>query len=308
MPPDMTALLLVGAGQLGSVAATAAVADGVVSSLSGVVDPDPDARALFGQVPGYVSTLDVPAAREGDRALVVFSSRADDTAQAILHLVSAGYHVVTTAEEMAWPPRHIWEAMHTAARTNHRTIIMTGANPGFVMDRLPLLAASGSRSVKHVRVTRRVDSATRRDTLVAKTGRGLTTEDFEAAVEAGSVGHRGITASAKLLAHTLGWPNHDVTQTIKPLIGDDDLVNGLQQQAVLRNGDRTIDLELIIGWRIADPGDTIIVDGDPPIHLEFPGGYHGDQGAVSQILAALRHCNELAPSFYRPTDLPLRFG
>jgi 4-hydroxy-tetrahydrodipicolinate reductase len=304
----MTALLLVGAGQLGSVAATAAVADGVVSSLSGVVDPNADARAAFGHVPGYVSTLDVPAAREGDRALVVFSSRADDTAQAILRLVSAGYHVVTTAEEMAWPPRHIWEALHTAARSHHRAIIMTGANPGFIMDRLPLLAASATRSVKQITVRRRVDSATRRDTLVAKTGRGLTTEELEAAVEDGNVGHLGIMGSAKLLAHTLGWPHHDVTHKLKPLVGDDDLVNGIQQNATLRAGERTIELELVIGWRITDPGDTIIVDGDPPIHLEFPGGYHGDQGAVAQILAALRHCNELTPSFYRPTDLPLRFG
>lgn len=304
----MTSLLLVGAGQLGSVAATAAVADGVVSSLSGVVDPDPVARAAFGQVPGYVSTLDVPAAREGDRALVVFTSRADETAQAIVRLVSAGYHVVTTAEEMAWPPRHIWEAMHTAARSHRRTIIMTGANPGFIMDRLPLLAASGSRGVKHITVRRRIDSATRRDTLVAKTGRGLTKSEFETAAVDGSVGHRGIVASAKLLAHTLGWPNHDVTHTLEPIIGDDDLVNGVHQHATVRAGERTIDLELVIGWRISDPSDTIIVDGDPPIHLEFPGGYHGDQGAVAQILAALRHCNELTPSFYRPTDLPLRFG
>ncbi len=304
----MTALLLVGAGQLGSVAATAAVADGVVSSLSGVVDPDPAARAAFGDVPGFVSTLDVPAAREGDRALVAFSSSAEETAPAILRLVSAGYHVVTTAEEMAWPPRHIWEAMHTAAKSHRRTIIMTGANPGFVMDRLPLVAVSASRSVKHITVRRRVDSATRRDTLVAKTGRGLSREEFDAAVADGSVGHRGIIASAKLLAHTIGWPTHDLTHSIEPLIGDDEQVNGLHQRAMLRAGDRSIDLELVIGWRIADPGDTIVVDGDPPIHLEFPGGYHGDQGAVSQILGALRHCNELTPSFYRPTDLPLRFG
>ena len=134
------------------------------------------ARAAFGDVPGYVSTLDVPAAREGDRALVAFSSSAEETAPAILRLVSAGYHVVTTAEEMAWPPRHIWEAMHTAAKSHRRTIIMTGANPGFVMDRLPLVAVSASRGVKHITVRRRVDSATRRDTLVAKTGRGLSRE------------------------------------------------------------------------------------------------------------------------------------
>jgi hypothetical protein len=51
-----------------------------------------------------------------------------------------------------------------------------------------------------------------------------------------------------------------------------------------------------------------VVDGEPPFELVIPGGYQGDLGAAAEITTALRRCTELTPSFYRPTDLPLRFG
>ncbi|MBA2338257.1 MAG: hypothetical protein H0V96_10960 [Acidimicrobiia bacterium] len=44
------------------------------------------------------------------------------------------------------------------------------------------------------------------------------------------------------------------------------------------------------------------------LHLAIVGGCQGDLGAAAEIPMALRRCTELAPSFYRPTDLPLRFG
>jgi hypothetical protein len=307
----MADLLIVGAGSIGVAAARAALEDGVVLGFSGVVDPDPVARAAGAatlDTAGFVSTLEVPLAKEGDRALLVFSSLVDDVAPEILRLTSAGYHVVSTCEELAWPPRHVWEAMHTAARSTRRVIIMTGANPGFVMDRLALLTAAASRQLKSVTVRRRVDSATRRDTFLPKTGHGLDRVGFESAVDDGAVGHRGIMASARLLAHTLGWPTNDVTQAIEPLMGEDGAVTGFHQAVLLRADSRTIDMALTIGWHLPDPGDSIVVEGEPPIRLEIPGGYHGDQGAIAQILSALRRCAELEPSFYRPTDLPLRFG
>jgi hypothetical protein len=176
------------------------------------------------------------------------------------------------------------------------------------MDRLALLTAAASRRLKSVTVRRRVDSATRRDTFLPKTGHGLDRAAFDAAVGAGTVGHRGIMASARLLAHTLGWPTNDVAQAIEPLLGDDGLATGFHQTVLLRADRRTIDMELTIGWELQGAGDTIIVEGEPPILLEIPGGYLGDQGAIAQILSALRRCAELEPSFYRPTDLPLRFG
>ncbi len=306
----MSRLLVVGAGQIGAAAATAALQDGIVASIAGVVDPDDAARTRLGEMhdaPMYSSTVQVPPAREGDRALVAVSPRVDVVAPEILRLLSLGYDVVSTCEELAWPPRHMWNALHTAARTHQRVIIMTGVNPGFVMDRLPLLAASACRNVKSVTVSRRIDSAARRESYIAKTGRGLTIEEWHGAVAEGTVGHRGLDPSARLLAHTLGWPNRDLVETLEP-IERGELVSGFRQRVILRAGEKTIDLDFVVDWGLAEPGDRIVVDGEPPLHLEIPGGYHGDLGASAQIVMALRRCTELEPSFYRPTDLPLRFG
>ncbi len=310
MRDDMSRLLVVGAGPIGTAATAAAIDDGVVDLVAGVVDPDGAARMRLGNrydAPMYASTVEVPRASEGDRALVAISPKVDAVAPEILRLLALGYDVVSTCEELAWPPRHMWNALHTAARTHGRVIVMTGVNPGFVMDRLPLLATSACRNVKGVMVSRRIDSAARRESYIAKTGRGLAVSGWEAAVAAGTVGHRGLIPSARLLAHSLNWPNRDVTETLDP-IEKGDLVSGFRQHVTLRAGERTIDLDFVVDWGLPEPGDRIVVDGEPPLHLEIPGGYHGDFGASAQIVMALRRCTELAPSFYRPTDLPLRFG
>jgi len=306
----MTRLLVVGAGQTGAAAAAAALDDGVVTAIAGVVDTDPiagGALAVAHNAPAHLTTHDVPQARSGDRALVAISPRVDVVAPEILRLVALGYDVVSTCEELAWPPRHMWNALHTAARTHRRVIIMTGVNHGFVMDRLPLLAAAACRTVKSVTVTRRIDSAAHRESFLSTTGRGLSLAEWGDAAATRRVGHHGLVPSAHLLGHALGWPNRDITDSLEP-IANEDLVSGFHQHVVLRAGEKTIELDLIVDWGLPDPGDRIVVDGEPPLRLEIPGGYHGDLGASAQVVRALAHCEELAPSFYRPTDLPLRFG
>jgi 4-hydroxy-tetrahydrodipicolinate reductase len=301
-------LLIVGAGPIGTAAARAALEDGVVAAVSAVVDPDPAARreleTLTGAA-GYASAADLPVGREGDRALVAFSSSADKVAPEIVRLLSAGYHVVTTCEELAWPARHIWQAMHTAARSNGRVVIVTGANPGFVMDQFPLMAATASRNVHAISVRRVVDTSQRRISLVEKTGRGLTVDEFRAGLASGRLGHKGLVASIKLLAHALGWPHHDVKETVAPLVSEG-VVTGIHHHAQLRSDGRTIDLDLVMDWEPAEQGDTVHIDGEPPLRIHIEGGYHGDRGTTTQVVQALRRCPTLAPAFYRSIDLPLR--
>ena len=196
----MAELVIVGAGPIGTWVAEAAVADGVIERISAVVDPDEQARhelvAATG-APGYASTVELPVARSGDVALVAFASAAEKVAPVILRLVSAGYHVVTTCEGLAWAPRHLWDAMHTSARSDGKSIIVTGANPGFAMDRLPLLLAGASRDITLIHVERDMDTSLRRPSLVAKSGRGLTTDQFAEGVSRGRVGHKGLDSSAR---------------------------------------------------------------------------------------------------------------
>lgn len=307
----MTGLVIVGAGPIGTWVAEAALADGVVDAVVGVVDPDNRARrelvASTG-APGYATTVHLPPAERGDIALVSFTSAAERAAPEIIRLVSAGYDVVTTCEGLAWAPRHLWDAMHTSARSDSRTIIVTGANPGFAMDRLPLLLAGASRDVTSVKAHRSMDTSTCRPSLIAKSGRGLSAEEFASQLIAGRVGHKGLDSSAKLIARGLEWPHKDVSLDIKPVLVDGRAI-GASHRARLSAGDgREIVLELSMAWKFEEPFDKITVLGTPPITVDIPGGYPIDDGTAAHVIAAIRHCGSLDPGFYRPTDLPLRFG
>lgn len=300
-----------GAGPIGTWVAEAALEDGAVDRIAAVVDPDEGARrelvAATG-APGYASTVDLPRASTDDVALVAFASAAEKVAPEIIRLVSAGYNVVTTCEGLAWAPRHLWDAMHTSARSDGRTIIVTGSNPGFVMDRLPLVIAGATRKITRIHVRRVMDTSTRRPSLVAKSGRGLTPDQFAQGVASGRVGHKGLDSSARLLARGLEWPYHDVTVAITPMMRDDAVV-GASHRARLAAGDgREIVLELDMAWGVEAESDRIVIEGNPPIVNEFPGGYPVDEGTAALVVNALRRIDTLHPGFYRPTDLPLRYG
>lgn len=307
----MAGLVIVGAGPVGAWVAEAAVAEGVVDAIVGVVDPDDTARrelvASTG-APGYETTVQLPRAESGDVALVAFASAAEKVAPAIIRLVSAGYDVVTTCEGLTWAPRHLWDALHTSARSDGRTIIVTGANPGFAMDRLPLMLAGASRDVSSVTVERSMDTSTCRPSLIAKSGRGLNEKQFEEQLAARRVGHKGLDSSARLIAKGLEWPHKDVVLRIEPILVDGKAI-GARHTARLTAGDsRRITLELTMAWQMEEPFDRISIEGTPPLTVEIPGGYPIDDGTAAHVVSAIRHAASLSPGFYRPTDLPLRFG
>ncbi len=308
----MSRLVLVGAGPIGVAAADAAIADGVVDGVRAVVDPDEEAlRAAtmrYGAA-GYAAVAALPQADEGDWAVTAFSSRADATAPAILRLVALGYHVVTTCEELSRPDQHVKEAVRSAAEADARRVIATGANPGFIMDRLVIAVAGGSRAVHRIDVTRRVDTSNRREPLVLKTGRGLSPEEFAARVAQRKLGHVGLIASAKLVARSMLWPTSDVNETIGPVVGDDGTVTGLHQHAALHTPEGgELHLDLTMAWELEAPGDVIHVHGIPEVRVEVPGGYHGDEGTTAQVVNAIGRYNQAPPGFYRSIDLPLRFS
>lgn len=307
----MASLVIVGAGPIGTLGAEAALADGVVDRIGAVVDPDEGARheLVAGTgAPGFASTVELPKGKPGDSALVAFASAAEKVAPEIIRLVSAGYDVVTTCEGLAWAPRHIWDAMHTSARSNGRTIIVTGTNPGFVMDRLPLLLAGATRNITRIHVERQMDTSTRRPSLVAKSGRGLSRAEFDEGLERGRVGAKGLDSSARLIARGLEWPFNDVTVHVEPVMSDGRIVGASHRARLAAGPSRSIQLDLVMAWGLAPTFDRITIEGAPPIVVETVGGYPGDEGTAAQVVGAIRRLTTLQPGFYRPTDIPLRYG
>lgn len=299
---------MVGAGPVGMAAARAAVEDGIVERLTMVVDPSVDARTRAARELGaepLASLVELPAPATDGVAVVAYSSHAALVSPALIRLVGLGYHAVTTCEELADPTGELAGELTASAKAAGRSLIVTGANPGFAMDRLPLLLAASARRVMRVEAHRRLDTRARRRPLVEKTGYGLTPAEFTAGVEAGRLGHVGLEVSARLLAEGLGWPPAPVASSIEPVLGGD-RVTGLHQTASLESNGRSILLDLTMAWGILRPRDLILVDGDPPLRVELSGGYHGDLGTTAQVLTALRLVRHLPAGFYRPTDLPLR--
>lgn len=190
----------------------------------------------------------------------------------------------------------------------HPSVVVTGANPGFVMDQFVTTVALAGRNVNAIRVQRRLDTRTRRGPLVAKTGCGLPVDDFTTQAAAGQLGHVGLRESARLVAESLGWEIEETRSVLEPVLGDTGEVLGQHQIFTLAaDRARTLVFDLEMSWGAPDPGDRIVVSGEFDIDVEIHGGYPGDEGTTAMVVRAIEMIARRTPDFYRPTDLLVGF-
>jgi 4-hydroxy-tetrahydrodipicolinate reductase len=183
------------------------------------------------------------------------------------------------------------------------------------MDRLALAAAAACVRVDRVKVTRVVDAAKRRGPLRAKVGAGLTKEEFVKGVAAKKLGHVGLSESAAIIALGLGFPIEEITETIEPVLAKQETngvavghVLGLHQIALVQAGDEVkVELDLTMAVGVADPSDTIAIEGDPPVNLRVSGGFHGDRATVGCVVNAIPFIVDASPGLHTVVTLPL-FG
>jgi hypothetical protein len=322
---------LVGLGPIGiEVGKALAAREGVV--LLGAADPAPEkagaalSTLLDGAFPGILvqrsaaELYAASAASRGKADVVVLctGSRLHSILPQIEEAIDAGFHVVSTCEELAYPELHhaaMARQIDRHAREKGVAVLGTGVNPGLVMDRLVLAAASACVRVDAVRVTRVVDAAKRRGPLRAKVGAGLTREEFLAGVASKKLGHVGLSESAAIIALGLGLPIDEITETIKPVMAETEThgvapgaVLGLHQVALVQAGDEAkvvLDLTMAVG--APAPGDRIDIEGDPPVHLAVTGGFHGDRATVGCVVNAVPFIVNGPPGLRTVATLPL-FG
>ena len=169
-------------------------------------------------------------------------------------------HVASTCEELAAPAidPQTWARLDDHAQHSDVTLLGTGVNPGFVMDRLPLQLAGACVSVARVRVDRVVDAAKRRGPLRKKVGEGLTPEEFRAGVAEKRLGHVGLRESALLIARGLGWKLESYEETIDPVVGDDGKCLGIRQRGTgIVGGVPRIELALDMYVGAPNPHDRV---------------------------------------------------
>jgi 4-hydroxy-tetrahydrodipicolinate reductase len=199
-------------------------------------------------------------------------------------------HVVSTCEELSAPgvDPQTWARLDEHARQIGVTVIGTGVNPGFVMDRLPLALAGACVSVESVRVERVVDASRRRGPLRKKVGEGLTVAEFEQGVREKRIGHVGLRESALLLAEGLGWRIDSYAETTEPAVDEAGKVLGIRQRgkALVRGVERiSLALDMYVG--APDPHDRVMLEADPPMDVTLHGGTQGDRATVGTALNAL---------------------
>src|SRR5258708_958966 len=172
------------------------------------VDPNKIGKDL-GEVIGLGREVGVKvtAAIHGKPDVVCHStgSRLRDVSTQLKDLLGSGCHVVSTCEELSFPlDAEVREDLQQVARANNVTLLGTGVNPGFVMDKLPLTITSVCQEVQSVDIIRIQNASTRREPLQRKVGAGMSPAEFRAAVASGKIKHMGLRESLMMLGNGLG--------------------------------------------------------------------------------------------------------
>jgi len=253
-----------------------------------------------------------------DVVLLCTGSRLESVAPQIEEAVSAGFHVVSTCEELSFPDlRHaaLARSLDAKVKAHGVAVLGTGVNPGLVMDRLALAAAGACVRVEKLKVIRVVDAAKRRGPLRAKVGAGLSKEEFESGVAARKLGHVGLSESAAMIALGLGVPADEISETIEPVLAARETdgiaagrVLGLHQIARVRaGGEIKVELDLTMAVGVPEAFDSIEIQGDPPVDLKVSGGFHGDRATVGCVVNAIPFIVDAPPGVQTVVTLPL-FG
>jgi len=295
--------------------------------ITGAVDIDPqkagkDIGELAGIAPLGVrvsdNTDEVLCKAKADVAIVSTHAELDKVKPLILDILSEGKHIISTCEELVYP----WFTNHEAAeeidrtaKLNHAAVLSTGANPGFMMDYLPVTLTSVCQEVEKVTVERYQNALFRRESFQKKLGAGLDADSFRKQVDAKKIRHIGLTESVHYIADILGWKLTSTNQCIEPVIAEGSLkldkydiekgcaLGFLQTISGFINESEVIRMEFkaCIGERHSH--DKIIIKGNPSIAMNIDGGVNGDIATCAIVVNLIPAVLRLSPGLKTMADI-----
>jgi 4-hydroxy-tetrahydrodipicolinate reductase len=235
-------------------------------------------------------------ATKPDVAVLCTSSALSKVVPQIEEVLERKVPIVSTTEELSYPAgknRKLAKKIDEMARKAKVAVLGTGVNPGFTMDALPITLTGVCETVEAIHVDRIQDASSRRLPFQQKIGAGLTREEFQARVDAGTVRHVGLAESITMIADALAWKLDNVTDEIQPKIAEKEVssefltvakgrVCGIIQDGVgYRKGKPIITLHMEAYLGAPESYDAVRVEGNPPLHMKIIGGVHGDIATVS---------------------------
>jgi 4-hydroxy-tetrahydrodipicolinate reductase len=249
-----------------------------------------------------------------------------DVESQVMDCVAAGAHVVSPCEELAFPLReHTRLAgyrIHRAAQAQGVCVLGTGVNPGFIFDSLLAAATGVCWDVRAIQGRRVVDVAGFGESIHRRLGIGYTAEEFGAGHANGTIaGHVGFPESIGMVCERLGVAlDAPVQEAFEPMVAETPAptvygdvpagrTEGFLQTAVGRvGGEEWIRLELLLHLRPAVagivPSDTIRIDGEHPVNVEFRPGMDAIMATSAQLVNSIATVMTAPPGICTVTDLP----
>ena len=287
------------------------------------IDPNKVGRDLgevigLGRSTGVTVTSELPG--KPDVVCHSTGSRVREVAGQLESLLGRGCHVVSTCEELSFPlDVEMREKLNHVARSANVTLLGTGVNPGFVMDKLPLTLTAVCQDIKSVEIIRIQNASTRREPLQRKVGASMTVDEFRAAVTAGKIKHMGLKESLMMVGSGLGVEFTSVTEeVIEPIVAEREIVTQYLKvapgqvagvyQTIYGKGRIDVSLELRMYVGAEDvAADRVIVRGVPDVEMEIKGGVHGDRATAAMVVNSIPRVVQARPGVLTMDDIPVSF-
>jgi 4-hydroxy-tetrahydrodipicolinate reductase len=237
-------------------------------------------------------------------------------------IVDHGVDVVSSCEELSYPysvNRRLAHKLDLLARKKGSTVLGTGINPGFLMDTLPIVLTTPCKSIRKIRISRRMNAGTRRIPFQKKVGAGMGKQEFEAAIKEGRIsGHVGLEQSIAMIADAIGWHVEKVAVgRVEPILAETTIkggyveipkgrVAGVKQSASGFVGGRAA-LELNFAAYVGseEEYDMVEIDGTPPVNCKISPCVHGDHGTVAMLVNMIPKVVTSPPGLYTMKDIQL---
>ncbi len=258
-------------------------------------------------------------------AIQTTCSRLAEAVPEISTLVRNRVHVISIAEEMAYPAATSASAaaeIDRLAVEHGAAVLGTGINPGFVLDLLVLTLTGVCADIQAITATRVNDLSPYGPSVLASQGVGLTPAAFRAGLEDGSVvGHFGFPQSIRMIADALGWEIERIDERREPIVSTvrretrfvsvaPGCVAGCRHTAVAYRGGKAV-ITLVHPQQIhphlegGETGDAIEITGTPNVRLagspEIPGG----QGTIAVAVNMIPRVLNATPGLHCMADLPV---
>jgi hypothetical protein len=299
-------------------------------TIVGAVDIDPAKVGKdLGEVAGVGRTLRVAVGADlsstirktkPDVVVLCTSSSLARVTPQIEAILKLKIPIVSTTEELSYPSysnKRLARKIDALAKQAGVAVLGTGVNPGFVMDALPITLTGVCERVDKVHVDRIQDASIRRLPFQQKIGSGLTPEQFQAKVDAGTVRHVGLTESIAMIADALGWKLDRITDEIAPKIATRPVssqfltvkkgqVCGIIQDGVgYRNGDPAITLHMEAYLGAPESFDAVRITGSPALDMKLAGGVHGDIATASITVNSIPKVVSASGGLHTMRSLPI---